>query len=128
MRAGWSSENNQLRIGEALLNDHKSYGQNLATHGQCNRHRFICSCDRGLRRHEEGLDHTNNVLHSGDHSLLEQEDLPDTGDDFPVSETIVSGLKPMVFIPHTKGSDTKTVVSDTKTFVEGTRTMVEGTD
>jgi hypothetical protein len=33
MRAGWNSQKIQLRIGDALLDHHKYYGQNLIRHG-----------------------------------------------------------------------------------------------
>jgi hypothetical protein len=44
---------------------------------------------------------------------------------FRATRKIFSGFGTMVFIPHTKDSDTRTVVPDTQTMVRTTNTMVE---
>ena len=44
---------------------------------------------------------------------------------FLVNLKMVSGFATMVFVSHTKDSDTRTMVLDTKTMVEDIKTMVE---
>ena len=46
---------------------------------------------------------------------------------FPVNEKMFSGLKTIVFVCHTKDSDTKTMVPDTKTIAEDAKRIVEDT-
>jgi len=48
-----------------------------------------------------------------------------TGTIFPVNQKMVLGFAILVFVPHTKDSDTRTMAPDTKTRVGTTKTMVE---
>ena len=71
----------EKRLG--TIGPEKYYGQNLADHGRRDRHRFLCSRDRGLRRRDHGFLHAHHGPDSGDHGFCEAEYLLDQGDHFP---------------------------------------------
>jgi hypothetical protein len=117
MRADWSFKRNQLRIGEALLDDQKYYGQYLKDHGRRDRHHLLCNHDRGLQCRDYGVLHLHHGPASGDHGFCNAEDLLDHRTMFYATKTMVSGFDTTVFVSDPKVPVSKTMVNASKTMV-----------
>jgi hypothetical protein len=119
-RAGWSSENNQLRNGEALSND--------SDKGRKCKRRCLRGCDHGAHHPEYGWRHLINSRDRGNHERCKRNDLFGPQDHGHDCREIMTSAGIMVFAANTRIAFADTMVKTPATMVKFRIEMIEPID